>query len=190
MNTTNPLSLLTFLLFLTHTHALTTARVWTHFYPSCPTDNDPNMAAYETAELSPPEIDIHAGTCQGIATPSIYRNAVNHVSIDAEIFWAEPFDTCNITVHEVPECIDPPLIVKEIRNRVAVSECERRNFAAYSQVWVKLECGEVGVGQQQKQYSHRPLLNAGLGSSNGTARNGTFALRKSWMNRLARLPIA
>ena len=68
---------------------------------------------------------------------------VDHVSIDAELFWQESLDQCTIAVHELPGCTEPPLIQKEIGRGKALSECEERNFATFTQVWVKLECEKM-----------------------------------------------
>jgi hypothetical protein len=49
-------------------------------------------------------------------------------------------------VHEVAGCIDPPLIEAPIKNRDAQSECTPRNFVAFDDVWVRLDCAEAGTG--------------------------------------------
>ena len=126
-----------------------TARVWTHFYPNCPGDTFTKLDTYENYEENAPSQDITVNSCKNIAVPSYEHSLVSAVSIDAELLTHDhdlPFleggSGCNITVHEVPECIDEPLISKEIRNGVEISQCEKRAFAAYSQIWVNLICDE------------------------------------------------
>ncbi|CAI7609567.1 unnamed protein product [Penicillium glandicola] len=128
-------------------HAQSIARVWTHFYPNCPGEAFSKLDTYENYQESAPYQDITEGSCKNFAVPSYERNLVSSISVDAELLshnhdlpFLEGGSGCNITVHEVPECIDPPLISKEIRDGVEVSECESRNFVAYSQVWVNLVC--------------------------------------------------
>lgn len=123
------------------------ARVWTHFYPNCPGDAFSKLDTYENYEENAPSQDITVNSCKNIAVPSYEHSLVSAMSVDAELLSHNhnlPFlsggSGCNITIHEVPGCIDPPLITKEIRNGVAVSQCEQRSFAAYSQVWVNLIC--------------------------------------------------
>ncbi|KAJ5162802.1 uncharacterized protein N7500_004632 [Penicillium coprophilum] len=122
------------------------ARVWTHFYPSCPGEPFSNLDTYENHQESAPSQDITVDSCTSFAVPSYGRNLVSAISVDAELLsnghdvpYLEGGSGCNITVHEVPGCIDPPLITKEIRNGVEVSQCEPRQLA-YTQVWVKLVC--------------------------------------------------
>jgi hypothetical protein len=121
--------------------------VWTHFYPNCPGDAFSKLDTYENYEETAPAKDITVGSCQSIPVPSYEHSIVSAISIDGELLshnhdlpFLEGGSGCNITVHEVPECIDPPLISKEIRDGVAVTQCEERQFAAYSQVWVNLVC--------------------------------------------------
>lgn len=52
--------------------------------------------------------------------------------------------------------MDPPLIRKEIHNRVGISECEERRFAPFNEVWVKLECEEVGGKHPFADYFRPP----------------------------------
>ncbi|KAJ5770950.1 uncharacterized protein N7511_003001 [Penicillium nucicola] len=127
--------------------AQTVARVWTHFYPNCPGDAFSKLDTYENYEETAPAKDITVGSCESIPVPSYEHSIVSAISIDGELLshnhdlpFLEGGSGCNITVHEVPECIDPPLITKEIRDGVAVTQCEERGFAAYSQVWVNLVC--------------------------------------------------
>ncbi|KAJ5295010.1 hypothetical protein PENANT_c037G04306 [Penicillium antarcticum] len=127
--------------------AQSVARVWTHFYPNCPGDAFSKLDTYENYEETAPSKDITVGSCESIPVPSYEHSIVSAISIDGELLshnhdlpFLEGGSGCNITVHEVPECIDPPLITKEIRDGVAVTHCEQRQFAAYSQVWVNLVC--------------------------------------------------
>ncbi|KAJ5871939.1 uncharacterized protein N7529_004292 [Penicillium soppii] len=129
--------------------AQTTARVWTHFYPNCPGEPFSKLDTYENYEENAPSQDITINSCKNIAVPSYERSIVSAISVDAELLshnhdlpFLEGGSGCNVTIHEVPECIDPPLISQEIRNGVEISQCEQRQFAAYSQVWINLVCDE------------------------------------------------
>jgi hypothetical protein len=123
--------------------------VWTHFYPNCPGDPFSKLDTYENYQETAPSQDITINSCKNIAVPSYERSLVSAISVDAELLshnhdlpFLEGGSGCNVTIHEVPECIDPPLISKEIRNGVEVSQCEQRQFAAYTQVWINLVCDE------------------------------------------------
>ncbi|KXG50571.1 uncharacterized protein PGRI_043380 [Penicillium griseofulvum] len=123
-------------------HAQSTARVWTHFYPNCPGQPSSNLDTYENYHVSAPPQNITVDICQNIAVPSYERNLVSAISIDAELL-SNHGSGCNITVHEVPSCIDPPLINQEIRDGVEISQCAPRQIM-YTQIWVKLICdGEI-----------------------------------------------
>lgn len=159
-------SILTLTLLSTPIHAATTARVWTHFYPSCPGQPFADLASYENYEETAPSQDVIIGQCANVGVPSYEHNLVSALSVDAELLSREqgsPFpDTgsnCNITVHEVPECIDPPLITKELRNGVEVSGCESRRFAAYSEVWLQLVCDDEGQESLQEQAEDIPRID-------------------------------
>ncbi|KAJ5130213.1 uncharacterized protein N7515_006252 [Penicillium bovifimosum] len=128
-------------------YAQSVARIWTHFYPNCPGEPFTKLDTYENYRESGPSQDIEVGSCKNFAVPSYEHRLVSAISVDAELLshnhdlpFLEGGSGCNITVHEVPECIDPPLISQEIRNGVEVSQCEPRQFAAYTQVWVNLVC--------------------------------------------------
>ncbi|KAJ5204639.1 uncharacterized protein N7498_005518 [Penicillium cinerascens] len=143
-------SIITLALLTTPIYAATSARVWAHFYPNCPGEPFSDMASYENYEETVPSQDITVGECANINVPSYEHNLVSAISVDAEMLSREHNNyffsdgaNCNITVHEVPECVDPPLITKEIRNGVEVSQCESRNFAAWSEVWVQLICDDA-----------------------------------------------
>lgn len=146
--TTTTTTLLFLLLFSHHalsipTTTITGARIWTHFYPSCSTSS-----SFSEAGLTPPLVDVLAGTCTEVTTPSPDSDQVDYISIDAElVVVAQPSQSqqCNVTVHEVPGCVDPPLIEAPVRDdRRATSGCAERNFKAYSAVWVRLDCAEAG----------------------------------------------
>lgn len=138
-------------------HAGITARVWTHFYPNCPGEPFSTLDTYENYEETAPSTEIATGMCANIGVPSYEHNLVSAISVDAELLSQESGDpyppetgpNCNITVHEVPECIDPPLISKTLRNGVGVSQCEPRSFAAYSEVWLQLVCDELEFNEEQ-----------------------------------------
>ncbi|KAJ5161680.1 hypothetical protein N7492_007072 [Penicillium capsulatum] len=159
--------ILTTLILSTPIHAATTARVWTHFYPSCPGDPFTELKTYENYEETVPSINIHAGQCTNIAVPSYERNLVSAISVDAEIvshekghpFPPEDAPNCNITLHEVPGCSEPPLINKELHNGVEVSPCESRRFAAYSEVWVQLVCDDKARESLEDQAEDIPRIH-------------------------------
>lgn len=137
--------------------AQTTARVWPHFYPNCPGDAFSKLDTYENYQESAPSQDITINSCKSFAVPSYEHSIVSAISVDAELLshghdlpFLEGGSGCNITIHEVPKCIDPPLISKEIRNGVEVSQCENRQFAAYSQVWVNLVCDDDSIIQKDR----------------------------------------
>lgn len=158
-------SILTLTLLSTPIHAATTARVWTHFYPSCPGDPFADLASYENYEEVAPSKDVTVGQCADIGVPSYEHSLVSAISVDAELLShinGSPFSSgpsnCNITVHEVPECVDPPLITKEIRHGVEVSQCESRRFAAYSEVWLQLVCDDEGIESLEEQGEDIPRI--------------------------------
>lgn len=159
-------SLATLFLLSTPISANTIARVWTHFYPNCPGEPFSNLDTYENYEETAPSQDITVGRCANIGVPSYEHNLVSAISVDSELISHEkghPYPPeggpkCNITVHEVPECIDPPLITQELRNGVEVSDCKPRQFAAYSEVWLKLVCESQGAESLQEQEDDIPRL--------------------------------
>lgn len=150
-------TLTTLFLLSTPIHAGITARVWAHFYPNCPGEPFTNLDTYENYEQTAPATVITTGMCANIGVPSFEHSLVRAISVDAELLSQEsgqpyPPETgpsCNITVHEVPECVDPPLISNALHNGVAVSECEPRSFAAYSEVWLQLVCDELEFNERQ-----------------------------------------
>ncbi|KAJ5147041.1 hypothetical protein N7526_000393 [Penicillium atrosanguineum] len=148
-------SILTFALLTTPIYAATTA------LGSLFSD----LATYENYEETAPSIDIKVGECTNIGVPSYEHNLVSAISVDAELlsrehnnYFSSDSTNCNITVHEVPECVEPPLIVKEIRNGVEVSECEPRRFAAFSEVWLQLVCDNAGTESLENQSEDIPRI--------------------------------
>ncbi|KAJ9250870.1 hypothetical protein DTO195F2_8023 [Paecilomyces variotii] len=132
------LATLTTILFTTqHAFALNGARIWTHFYPQCSVDGI--TPGYST--LTSPRTDIRSGVCHEVTTPLSDDSKVASISIDAETLISESGTHCNVTVHEVPGCVDEPLITASIRDGKAHSGCVERNFVTYSAVWVQLDCG-------------------------------------------------
>lgn len=159
--------ILTTLLLATPIHAATTARVWTHFYPSCPGDPFSDLKTYENYEETAPPTKITVGQCTTVGVPSYEHNLVSAISVDAEIlshekghpFPPEDAPNCNITLHEVPGCSEPPLINKELHNGVEVSQCESRRFAAYSDVWLKLTCDDDARESLEDQAEDIPRIH-------------------------------
>ncbi|GAB1193606.1 hypothetical protein APSETT444_002827 [Aspergillus pseudonomiae] len=106
-------------------------------WTNCPADDhtsypdDPNLKLHEEFTTA---VDVVAEKCQEVPVPLRYTMEVDHVSIDAELFWQESLDQCTIAVHELPGCTEPPLIQKEIGRGKALSECEERNFATFTQL--------------------------------------------------------
>ncbi|KAJ6120876.1 hypothetical protein N7523_005156 [Penicillium sp. IBT 18751x] len=159
-------SILTLALLTTPIYAATSARVWAHFYPSCPGDPFSDLATYENYEETIPSIDIKEGECANIGVPSYEHNLVSSISVDAELlsrthngYFSSDTTNCNITVHEVPECVEPPLIVQEIHNGVEISECEARRFAAFSEVWLRLVCDDAGKESLENQGQDIPRID-------------------------------
>lgn len=159
-------SLAALLLLSTPIHASFSARIWTHFYPTCPGDTFGDMSAYENFRENSPSRDIPIGKCTEFAVPSTERNLVQAVSIDGELISPQtghpfppgfgPSQDCNITLHEVPDCFDDPLITKELQHGVEVSECSARSFAAYSDVWVKLLCSD-SKATEPESFDNQPV---------------------------------
>ncbi|KAJ5917377.1 hypothetical protein N7466_010931 [Penicillium verhagenii] len=167
-------TLKTLILLSTPIHAATTARVWTHFYPSCPGEPFADLSTYENYEETVRTTKVPAGTCTQVGVPSYEHNLVSAISIDAELLSNEkghPFPpenspNCNITIHEVPECIDDPLLSKELHGGVEVSECHERNFVAYSDVWIQLVCeGEPNDNEKQIKELHQHQTQTQAGSN-------------------------
>jgi hypothetical protein len=160
-------SILSLALLTTPIYAATSARVWAHFYPNCPGEPFSDLDTFENYEETVPSIDIKEGECANIGVPSYEHNLVSSISVDAELlsrehnnYFSSDNTNCNITVHEVPECVEPPLIVKEIRNGVEVSECEPRRFAAFSEVWLQLVCDNAAKESLENQSEDIPRIEA------------------------------
>ncbi|KAE8375169.1 hypothetical protein BDV26DRAFT_295269 [Aspergillus bertholletiae] len=137
------------LLALAHapvTSALSAARIWASFSPHCLANDhtsypdDPNLGLHEEFITA---VDVVAGKCQEVPVPLRFAREVDHVSIDADIFWQDNLDQCDIAVYELPGCAATPLIQTDIRYGKALSECEERSFAVYTQIWVRLECEKM-----------------------------------------------
>jgi hypothetical protein len=135
------------------------ARIWTHFYEECPEElasqNDtsfssqPSAAATMgtiTATVLTSSVDVRAGQCVAVPINSTEKAEAGSISIESKLTIVQPFQTCNVTVHEVPDCVDPPLIIAPVMNSVAKSECVPRNFRSFNDVWVRLDCQEIGTG--------------------------------------------
>ncbi|KAF7166490.1 hypothetical protein CNMCM6106_002301 [Aspergillus hiratsukae] len=88
---------------------------------------------------------------------------VTHMSFDAEVEVdvTSSAEKCTIAVHEVPGCVDPPLLQEEVEHGFASSDCVPRNFVSYNQVWVRLDCEDDAnvEGEVQPAHAHRPLLH-------------------------------
>ncbi|KAE8353630.1 hypothetical protein BDV28DRAFT_147873 [Aspergillus coremiiformis] len=172
------------------TSALSAARVWANFSPQCPADDhssypdDPDLKLHEEFTTA---VDVVAGKCQGVPVPLRYTLEVDHISIDAELFWQETLDQCSISVYELPGCGEPPLIKKEVGNGKVISECEERKFAAFTQVWVQLECEKMMpvVHGIASGFHGRPSNDTG--GSNITSIHNSAASRDTLENHRARL---
>ncbi|KAJ5514918.1 hypothetical protein N7463_004470 [Penicillium fimorum] len=158
-------SLISLSLLSSTVHAQTIARVWTHFYPNCPGEPFTKLDTYENYQESTPSQNITVDICTSFPVPSSERRLVSAISVDAELLshshdlpFLEGASGCNITVHEVPGCIDPPLISKEIRDGVEVSQCEVRQIT-YTQVWVKLVCDSDSPLHDEKTSTQRTEEN-------------------------------
>ncbi|RHZ61974.1 hypothetical protein CDV55_106863 [Aspergillus turcosus] len=139
------------------------ARIWAEFFPSCPInrihpasapDHLPHEEFISALNLSP-------GTCAPIYVPLSYGAEVTHMSFDAEVevdATGPEAEKCTISVHEVPGCVDPPLLEEEVEHGFASSDCVPRNFVSYNQVWVRLDCEDAKV-QSSVQPIHKPLLH-------------------------------
>ncbi|RAO66160.1 uncharacterized protein BHQ10_002172 [Talaromyces amestolkiae] len=96
-----------------------------------------------------PSVNITQGQCQAVPIVTARHIDSSSVSVGAELSTITPFQECNITVHEVPGCVDEPLLVAPVKNREAESSCTPRNFGAFNDVWVRLDCSEVGTGSKK-----------------------------------------
>lgn len=177
-------SILSLTLLSAPIHAATTARVWTHFYPSCPGQPFTDLASYENYEQVVPAKEVATGQCANIGVPSYEHSLVSAISVDAELLshinrhpFSEGPAKCNITVHEVPECEDPPLITKELSHGVGISQCESRRFAAFSEVWLQLVCDDEGAESLEEQWEDIPRIEntAKMQQSDGVQTPGSNA---------------
>ncbi|KAJ5247424.1 hypothetical protein N7468_002407 [Penicillium chermesinum] len=170
-------TLATLLLLSTPIQAGFSARIWTHFYPNCPGDTFGDMSAYENFRETSPSKDIPIGKCTNFAVPPNEYNLVQAVSIDGELISPQtghpfppgfgPRQDCNITLHEVPDCFDDPLITKKLQHGVEVSECSMRSFATYSNVWVKLVCSD-SASSEPKSFDNQPIDTPRPDQADGT----------------------
>lgn len=92
------------------------------------------------ANIRSPAVDIKAGEC--VSVPNVTPRNVDSrsVSVEVGVSSTTPYDRCNITLHEVPGCIDEPLVEADVVAFSARTPCVSRNFAAFDYVWVRLEC--------------------------------------------------
>ncbi|KAJ5578352.1 uncharacterized protein N7459_007316 [Penicillium hispanicum] len=178
----------TLFLLSTPIYATTTARVWTHFFPSCPGEPFSDLSTYENYEETAPSQVVPVGSCANIGVPSYEHNLVSAISVDGELISNEPGHpfppedgpSCNVTLHEVPGCVDPPLITKPLHDGVEVSKCESRRFAAYSEVWVKLVCEDQAEESLEDQKEDIPRIDetASIQHSNNVQTPGSNS--NSW----------
>ncbi|PYH48353.1 uncharacterized protein BP01DRAFT_420857 [Aspergillus saccharolyticus JOP 1030-1] len=162
-------TILTLLLLNTsQASAFSIARVWASFYSECPSDNsastptipddtdepssssssssNDNILAHFFASFfqrtddqsATVVVDVYSGTCQ--AFPVGRRYDADALAFNAEAVYTGPYDRCNITVHEVPGCVDKPLIEVPIQDGSAESQCTERVFSSLSQMWILLHC--------------------------------------------------
>lgn len=72
------------------------------------------------------------------------------MAVELELLNVTPFQQCNVTLHEVAGCIDEALLTAPVKDRRARSGCTERNFGAWSDVWVQLDCEEEGTGGSEE----------------------------------------
>ncbi|KAB8068448.1 hypothetical protein BDV29DRAFT_162374 [Aspergillus leporis] len=202
MHWKNLITVITLLATSQTTSALSAARIKANFSPRCPADDhssypeDPNLALHEEFTTA---IDIVANKCEEIPVPLRYNPETSHISIDAELFWQDTLDQCNITVWELPGCSAGPIFSKEISNKKAAIECQPRQMPAFSQVWLKLECERMKpVHHGIASWYHGRLSDYTEGDNSTGRFNSTVvrdstqgsnssSLRKRWEDRLGRL---
>ncbi|CRG89567.1 hypothetical protein PISL3812_06604 [Talaromyces islandicus] len=90
--------------------------------------------------------NITQGQCKAVPIVTKTHADSSSVSVELDLLSVTPFQQCNMTLHEVAGCIDEPLLTAPVKDRQARSECTLRNFGAWSDVWVQLDCDEVGTG--------------------------------------------
>ncbi|PYH83205.1 hypothetical protein BO82DRAFT_412194 [Aspergillus uvarum CBS 121591] len=162
MQWTTITTILTLLLLnTTQASAFSIARVWASFYSECPADDDssdtPSDDPTETSnsnsilsnffasffqrtddQSATVVIDVYSGTCQ--AFPVGRRYNADAISFNAEALYTGPYDKCNVTLHEVPGCVDAPLVEVPIQDGSAAATCTEREFHSLSQMWILLHC--------------------------------------------------
>ncbi|RAH44793.1 uncharacterized protein BO95DRAFT_482885 [Aspergillus brunneoviolaceus CBS 621.78] len=157
------------LLNTTQSSAFSIARVWASFYTECPADDSSSDTPAPSSPSDDPTttstsntnsvlanffasffqrtddqsatvvIDVYSGTCQ--AFPVGRRYNADAISFNAEAVYTGPYDRCNVTVHEVPGCVDAPLIEVPIQaDGSAAATCTEREFHSLSQMWIMLHC--------------------------------------------------
>ncbi|KAH8698568.1 hypothetical protein BGW36DRAFT_426269 [Talaromyces proteolyticus] len=98
-------------------------------------------------EFKSAPVNVTQGECQSVPILTPTHMDSNSVAVEVELLAVSLFQECNITLHEVAACIDKPLLTAPVKNRVAKSGCTPRNFGAWTDVWVSLDCEEVGTGR-------------------------------------------
>ncbi|RAL17098.1 uncharacterized protein BO97DRAFT_83553 [Aspergillus homomorphus CBS 101889] len=83
-------------------------------------------------------VDIYSGTCQSLPVGRRYN--ADAISFNAESLYSGPYDHCNVTLHEVPGCVDKPLVEVPFQDGSAEAECTEREFTPLSQMWILLHC--------------------------------------------------
>ncbi|GES59284.1 hypothetical protein ATEIFO6365_0003056500 [Aspergillus terreus] len=167
--------------------ALSAARIWTNFYPSCPADHNDGGSTMHLNEQFTTAVDIKANVCQEIPVPLSFAAEVDHVSIDADLFWRDPLDQCRIKVHELPGCGQAPLLDEELKHGQTVSSCRARQFA-FTQIWLELTCTNawgIRAPVPLDTVAHGPNV-----PGNSTVpHNGTVASKRMLLSRRAWRPI-
>ncbi|PYI29862.1 hypothetical protein BP00DRAFT_223942 [Aspergillus indologenus CBS 114.80] len=168
MQWTTITTILTLLLLnTTQASAFSIARVWASFYSECPADDSSSDTPAPSPSDDPAEtsnsnsnsilsnffasffqrtddqsatvvIDVYSGTCQ--AFPVGRRYNADAISFNAEALYTGPYDKCNVTLHEVPGCVDAPLVEVPIQDGSAAATCTEREFHSLSQMWILLHC--------------------------------------------------
>jgi hypothetical protein len=100
-----------------------------------------------TKETRTAPFNITQGQCKAVPIVTETHADSNSVSVELELVSVTPFQQCNMTLHEVAGCIDEPLLTAPVKDRQAKSECTERNFGAWSDVWIRLDCEEAGTGR-------------------------------------------
>ncbi|OJK04723.1 hypothetical protein ASPACDRAFT_56173 [Aspergillus aculeatus ATCC 16872] len=185
------------LLNTTQASAFSIARVWASFYSECPADSsetpapsspsdDPTtsntnsiLANFFASFFQRTEdqsatvvIDVYSGTCQ--AFPVGRRYNADAISFNAEAVYTGPYDRCNVTVHEVPGCVDAPLIEVPIQaDGSAAATCTEREFHSLSQMWILLHCETDKKSSSSSSSSSSTGTSIGKSSSTTTSSSGS-----------------